>query len=92
MNQEPGTNEEIIAFCEENYGVTFPMMEKISVKGDDIHPLYRWLTQKELNGVEDSEVGWNFQKYLIDENGKLVKYFSPRTNPMADEIVSWINE
>lgn len=92
MNQEPGTNEEIIAFCEENYGVTFPMMEKISVKGDDIHPLYSWLTQKELNGVEDSEVGWNFQKYLIDENGKLVKHFSPRTNPMADEILSWINE
>lgn len=90
MNQEPGTNEDIIAFCEENYGVTFPMMSKISVKGDDIHPLYQWLTQKEKNGVSDSEVAWNFQKYLIDEEGNLVKYFSPRHDPLSEEIVSWI--
>ena len=90
MNQEPGTNEEIITFCEENYGVTFPMMSKISVKGDDMHPLYQWLTQKEKNGVSDSEVAWNFQKYLIDEEGNLVKYFSPRQDPLSEEIVSWI--
>jgi len=90
MNQEPGTNEEIITFCEENYGVTFPMMSKISVKGDDIHPLYKWLTQKEKNGLTDSEVAWNFQKYLIDEEGNLVKYFSPRQDPLSEEIISWI--
>lgn len=92
MNQEPGTNEDIISFCEENYGVTFPMMSKISVKGDDIHPLYQWLTSKEKNGLKDSEVSWNFQKYLINEEGELVEYFSPRHDPLSDEIVSWINE
>jgi glutathione peroxidase len=91
-NQEPGTNEDIITFCEANYGVTFPMMSKISVKGDDIHPLYQWLTQKEKNNVEDSEVSWNFQKYLIDEKGNLVKYFPPRHDPMSDDIVAWISK
>lgn len=90
MNQEPGTDEEIITFCQENFGVTFPMMSKISVKGNDIHPLYQWLTQKEKNGVMDSEVSWNFQKYLINEQGQLEKVFSPRTNPMDEEIVAWI--
>lgn len=89
-NQEPGTAEEIIEFCRINYGVTFPMMEKISVKGDDMHPLYQWLTQKELNGVEESTVQWNFQKYLIDENGNLVKVIPPRTLPNDPEIVEWI--
>lgn len=92
MNQEPGTADEIATFCSENYGVTFPMMEKISVKGDDMHPLYQWLTQKSENGVEDLEVSWNFQKYLIDEQGHLVKMVSPRTKPDSPEIVSWIEE
>ena len=92
MNQEPGTNEEIIAFCEENYGVTFPMMSKISVKGDDIHPLYQWLTNGEKNGFGDSEVSWNFQKYLVNEKGELVGWFPPRHSPMSEEIVNWINE
>ncbi len=92
MNQEPGTNEDIIMFCEENYGVTFPMMSKISVKGDDIHPLYQWLTNGEMNGYGDSEVSWNFQKYLVNEEGKLVAMFPPRHNPMSDEIINWINE
>lgn len=90
MKQEPGTNEEIGAFCQKNYGVTFPMMSKISVKGKEMHPLYKFLTQKSQNGLEDSEVEWNFQKYLIDENGELVKVVSPRTNPMDDEIVNWL--
>lgn len=90
MNQEPGSNEEIMEFCTENYGVTFPMMAKISVKGDDMHELYRWLTSKSENGVMDSEVGWNFQKYLIDENGKLVEMFTPRTKPGDAKIVAWI--
>ncbi|HMM10800.1 MAG TPA: glutathione peroxidase [Bacteroidales bacterium] len=90
MGQEPGSNAEIKAFCSENYGVSFPMMSKISVKGSDMHPLYKWLTSKSLNGVEDSSVSWNFQKYLIDESGKLVRVMSPRTDPLDQEIVSWI--
>ncbi len=90
MKQEPGTDEEIKEFCQKNYGVTFPMMSKISVKGKDQHPVYEWLTQKEKNGVEDSKVKWNFQKYLIDENGKLVKVISPSTAPMDEEILDWI--
>jgi glutathione peroxidase len=90
-NQEPGTNEEIATFCQVNYGVTFPMMSKISVKGDDMHPLYEWLTQKSKNGVKDSEVTWNFQKYLIDEEGNLVKTFPPRHDPLAEDITHWIS-
>lgn len=92
MNQEPGSNEEIAEFCETNYGVTFLMMEKISVKGDDIHPLYAWLTQKSQNGVIDAEVSWNFQKFMVDENGRLVDYAAPRERPMSEKIVSWINQ
>lgn len=88
--QEPGTNAEIKVFCTRNYGVTFPMMAKISVKGKDIHPLYQWLTKKEYNGVMDSSVTWNFQKFLIDEKGLLIKVISPKTNPMEKEIVKWI--
>ncbi len=90
LSQEPGTNEEIQQFCEANYGVTFPMMSKISVKGKDIHPLYEWLTNKRLNGVWDGEISWNFQKFLIDENGKFVKSLGPRTSPLDDEITGWI--
>ena len=90
MKQEPGSNKEIAEFCEKNYGVTFQMMSKISVKGDDIDPLYKWLTSKSENGVMDSEVGWNFQKYLIDENGKLVNMVDPKVKPDDNLIVSWI--
>ncbi|SMO42939.1 glutathione peroxidase [Saccharicrinis carchari] len=90
LKQEPGTAEEIREFCTLNYGVTFPMMAKISVKGDDMAPLYQWLTQKEKNGVKDSKVQWNFQKYLIDEQGNLVKVISPRTKPDDQEILDWI--
>ena len=92
MKQEPGTDSEIAEFCEKNYGVTFQMMSKISVKGDDIHPLYQWLTQKSQNGVLDSEVKWNFQKYLIDENGKLVDMVEPKVKPDDDKILSWIKK
>lgn len=88
--QEPGTNEEIAQFCEVNYGVSFPMMSKISVKGDDIHPLYKWLTQKSENGKFDAEVTWNFQKFMIDENGKLVDYAPPKVTPDSEEIVNWV--
>ena len=90
MKQEPGTDEEIATFCSANYGVTFPMMSKISVKGKDMHPLYKFLTSKDQNGLEDSEVQWNFQKYLIDENGKLVRVVSPKTLPDDASIISWI--
>jgi len=89
-SQEPGSNEEIASFCKLNYGVTFPMMEKISVKGDDMHPLYRWLTSKSLNGLEDSKVSWNFQKYLIDEKGNLVGHVVPRKGPGHHEIIEFI--
>jgi glutathione peroxidase len=88
--QEPGSDKEIAAFCEKNYGVTFPMMSKISVKGDDMVPIYQFLTEKEKNGVQDSEVEWNFQKYLINEDGKLEKVISPKTLPTDPEIVNWI--
>lgn len=91
MGQEPGTNEEIQNFCTINYGVTFPMMSKISVKGKDIDPLYQWLTSKELNGVMDSQVSWNFQKYMIDENGHLVDVVAPREKPYSEKIIAWLN-
>lgn len=90
LQQEPGTNHEIREFCTANYGVTFPMMEKISVKGNDIHPLYKWLTSKELNGKMDAPVSWNFQKFLVDENGKLVDMIPPRESPFNEKILNWI--
>ena len=88
--QEPGTNVEIAEFCEQNFGVSFPMMSKVSVKGDDMHPLYQFLTQKQKNGFKDSEVEWNFQKYLIDENGHVVNVFLSKTLPTDEAIVNWI--
>jgi glutathione peroxidase len=92
LSQEPGTNKEIQEYCQLNYGVTFPMMEKISVKGDDMHPLYKWLTSKNLNGVQDSEVKWNFQKYLIDESGNLIKIIPPKEYPDSPEVIDWITK
>jgi glutathione peroxidase len=85
-SQEPGTNEEIGKFCKKNYGVTFPMAAKISVKGDDIAPIYKWLCSKKENGVLDAEVGWNFNKFLLDENGKLLAHFESKVEPMSEEI------
>lgn len=90
MGQEPGTNQQIKEFCSLNYGVTFPMMAKISVKGDDIAPLYKWLTTKEGNGKEDAGVSWNFQKFMISENGEWIGSVSPKSSPFSDEIVNWI--
>lgn len=89
-SQEPGTNAEIKEFCSKNYGVTFPVMSKISVKGKDIDPLYTWLTNKSENGVMDAEVKWNFQKFMIDENGQFVDMVSPKTSPKSDKIITWI--
>ena len=90
LSQEPGSNEEILEFCQMNYGVSFQMMSKISVKGSDIHPLYSWLTKKSENGVLDSNVKWNFQKYLIDENGMLVNMIEPKISPKNEAILNWI--
>ena len=88
--QEPGSDQQIAAFCKENYGVSFPMMSKISVKGSDMHEVYQFLTEKEKNGLQDSEVAWNFQKYLLNEQGQLEKVVSPQTLPTDAEIVNWI--
>lgn len=85
--QEPGSHEQIQTFCSTNFGVTFPLTIKISVKGGNMHPLYQWLTQASQNGNLDSEVGWNFQKYLLDEDGRLVACFDPTVEPFADEIM-----
>jgi len=90
MNQEPGSNKEIMEFCTLKHGVTFPMMSKISVKGDDIDPLYKWLTTKAENGLMDAEVKWNFQKFMIDENGKLVDVAWPKEEPDSEKIIKWI--
>ena len=86
--QEPGTLSQIQSFCEVNYGVTFLMTEKVDVKGDNQHPLYAWLTNKELNGVKSSSVKWNFQKYLIDENGKYIDFYYSLTKPMNSKITN----
>ena len=92
LRQEPGSNEEIKEFCTLNYGVSFPMMAKISVKGDSIDPIYNWLTKKENNGVMDAKVSWNFQKFMIDEKGELVGFASPKTKPYDEKIISWLRK
>lgn len=89
--QEPGDNAAIKAFCSKNYGVSFPMMEKIKVSGKDKHPLYNWLADKNQNGVLDGSVKWNFHKFLIDKNGKLVKSLGSSVKPDSKEISDWIN-
>lgn len=91
-NQEPGSNEEISEFCQKNYGVDFPMMAKITVKGEEKHPLYQFLTEKSKNGFKNSEVKWNFQKYLIDRDGKLVAVKDSNVVPSDNSILSWIQK
>ncbi len=88
--QEPKENEEIGAFCKKNYGVTFTVFEKIDVKGTEQHPLYKWLSTKDMNGWNDKSPSWNFNKYLVDENGKLLKYFGSGTEPLSKEITDLI--
>ncbi len=90
-SQEPGTSKEIREFCTKNYGVTFPMMEKVSVKGSDMCAVYQWLTSKAKNGVMDSEVKWNFQKYLIDEKGNLKDVAYSKESPLSEKIVAWVS-
>ena len=89
-DQEPGSNREIKEFCTRNYGVTFPMMEKISVAGSNQAPIYRWLTKKSENGKIDQEVTWNFQKFLIDEKGNLVDVVMPKESPKSEVILNWL--
>ena len=84
--QESGTEEEISKFCSSKFSVTFPLTNKIDVKGEQQHPIYKWLTTKTLNGVDDYKVSWNFNKFLLDENGQLIGYFSSKVNPMDSEI------
>ena len=88
--QEPGPNDSIRSFCTKNYGVTFQMMDKIDVKGDNQCEVYKWLCNKDQNGVESSEVKWNFQKYMIDENGHYVGHVMSPDKPFCDKIVNWI--
>ncbi len=85
-NQEPGDANAIETFCEVNYGVTFPITEKINVKGAQQHPLYAWLTQKQKNGVKNSSVKWNFQKYLVNPEGDLIDYYYSMTSPTNSKI------
>ena len=92
MSQEPGSNETIAGFCQKNYGVTFPMAAKISVKGKDMAPIYEWLTNKEHNGYSNSSVKWNFQKYLINEKGELIGVFDPGTKPDSEEILAALSK
>jgi glutathione peroxidase len=92
LSQEPGTNNEIKEFCTRNYGVSFQMMSKISVKGKKMDPIYRWLTSKKQNGVMDAPVTWNFQKFMIDENGNLAGMVPPGESPKCDKIIKWITE
>jgi len=88
--QEPGTNEEIVAFCKKNYGVSFPLADKIDVKGENTAPIYQWLTQKAKNGVLDASISWNFNKFLLDENGKMIAYFPSNVKPDSDAILSYL--
>jgi len=90
--QEPGSNKEIAAFCKTEYEISFPVMSKILVKGEEKHPLYHWLTEASENGLEDSKVSWNFQKYMINEEGHLVGHVAPWRKPDCKKIISWLKE
>jgi glutathione peroxidase len=90
--QEPGTDEEIQEFCKARFGVTFPLAKKVDVVGDNIHPLYKWLTSKEKNGVLDATIKWNFNKFLLDENGRLIKYFPSKVEPTGEEIAKYLSK
>ena len=89
--QEPGTKEEIAEFCKRNYGVTFPMADKVSVKGDDIAPIFKWLVDEAAKKGINDPITWNFTKFLVDEKGQLVTVFSPKTTPMSEEVLKYLN-
>jgi glutathione peroxidase len=86
-SQEPGNNSQIAQFCESNYSIKFPVMSKINIRKKPIHPVYKWLTNSDLNGWNDSKPKWNFYKYLIDEDGNLIKSFGSNTSPLSSEII-----
>jgi glutathione peroxidase len=88
--QEPGTNDAIVEFCQKNYGVTFPLGDKLDVKGENAAPIYKWLTQKSQNGVLDATIGWNFNKFLLDEQGKMIAYFPSNVKPDSESILSYL--
>jgi len=88
--QEPGTQDEIASFCEKNYGVSFPMTEKINVKGKEQHSIYAWLTQKAQNGVDDAKVNWNFNKFLISPEGEWVSHFGSSVDPMGEKLRAYL--
>lgn len=90
MSQEPGSSEDIATFCQKNYGVTFPMTEKIDVKGKDQHPIYAWLTEKDLNQVSDAKVSWNFNKFLISPKGEWLAHFPSKVDPLSEEILGYL--
>jgi glutathione peroxidase len=89
-DQEPGTEEEIISFCQTLYPISFPLSKKINIRSVPVHPLYEWLTQKTRNGVSDNTVSWNFQKYAIGPEGQWQALFSPETSPLDDQVIQWI--
>jgi len=86
-SQEPGNNSQIAQFCESNYSIKFPVMSKINIRKTPIHPVYKWLTNSDLNGWNNSKPKWNFYKYLIDEDGNLIKSFGSNTSPLSSEII-----
>lgn len=92
MAQEPGTDEEIKTFCSAKYSVTFPIFSKISVKGDDIHPLYKFLTSKETNPEFSGDIKWNFSKFLVDKTGKIIARFEPKVTPESDPVIQAIEK
>ncbi len=91
MGQEPGSAEEIQTFCSKNYGVTFQMTEKIDVKGKEQHPVYQWLTMKQINGISDASISWNFNKILISPEGKWLQHFGSGVKPMSPELTKFMN-
>ena len=92
LMQEPGSEEKIEQFCSLNYGVTFPLTTKVQVKGKKQHPIYQWLTRKELNGKEDYSISWNFNKFLLDEDGKILEHFKSKVEPFDQEIIKYLEE
>lgn len=89
-SQEPGSENEVLAFCQTMFNVSFPLSKKINIRTAPVHPLYKWLTEKSLNGVSDSKVTWNFQKFAINPQGEWQDVFSPETSPLDDQIIHWI--
>ena len=89
-DQEPGKEEDIQSFCRTMFNISFPLSKKINIRTSPVHPLYQWLTDKSLNEVSDSEVTWNFQKYMISPEGELTHVFSPETSPLDEQIINWI--